>query len=136
MFNTPLIGNQGCQFFAKLVPAVDRFLVKCILPEIIGRWYTRQSLAALDASAIPTGSGGELDVTSGNDLTDTTKEVYCICKGIDDGRRMVMCENDDCKSGTWFHFECTYEFSQKASGGNGTAQTAKPVNELVAIAFC
>ena len=98
--------NRDASFFAELVPAVDRFLVRCILPEIIGRWYTRQSVAALDAGAIPTGSAGELDVTSDNNLTDTTKEVYCICKGIDDGRRMVMCENDDCKSGTWFHFEC------------------------------
>jgi len=44
------------------VPAVDRFLVKCILQKIIGHWYTRQPVTALDAGAIPTGSAGELDV--------------------------------------------------------------------------
>lgn len=105
--------NRDARFFAELLPAVDRFLVKGILPEIIGRWYTRQSVirptSESDAAAIPTGSVGELDViTSGNDVnfTSTTKEVYCICNGIDDGRRMVMCEDENCKSGTWFHFEC------------------------------
>ena len=49
---------QRCWFFAELLPAFDRFLVKGILPEIIGRWYTRQSVmrptSELDAAAIPT----------------------------------------------------------------------------------
>jgi len=82
------------------------------LQKIIGHWYTRQPVTALDAGAIPTGSAGELDVTSNNDLTDTTKEVYYICKGIDDGRRMVMCENDDnntCCSGITAQLVIGYE---------------------------
>ena len=80
--------NSDAGFFAELLPAVDRFLIKGILPEIIGHWYNRQSVIRptfeSDAAAIPT---VDVDViTSGNDvdLTTTTKEVYCICNGIDD----------------------------------------------------
>lgn len=30
---------------------------------------------------------------------------WCICKGMDDGRPMVRCENGDCET-EWFHFDC------------------------------
>ena len=36
--------NRDVRFFAKLVQAVHRFLVKGILPKIVGHWYTRQSV--------------------------------------------------------------------------------------------
>ena len=29
-----------------------------------------------------------------------SKEMYRICNGPDDGRRMILCENEHCSSGT------------------------------------
>lgn len=38
---------------------------------------------------------------------DKTNEntVWCICRKIDDGREMIMCENPQCVI-EWFHFDC------------------------------
>lgn len=73
------------------------------MPEIIGRWFTRQSVAdsTSDATTIPSDSGGQLDImTSSNGLKNTIKEVYCTCNGIDDRQTMVLCENKDFKK--WY----------------------------------
>ena len=35
----------------------------------------------------------------GNDSTnDNIIEKYCVCNGTDDGRRMILCENEQCSS--------------------------------------
>ena len=36
---------------------------------------------------------------------DPNEPLYCYCKRPSSGN-MVGCENDDCKSGEWFHYEC------------------------------
>jgi len=43
----------------------------------------------------------------GNDSTNNSViEKYCVCNGTDDSRCMTLYENEQCSSGTWFHFEC------------------------------
>ena len=47
-------------------------------------------------------------VTSNDATVDTSDDeaTYCYCKGKDDGSKMICCENDNCRSGQWFHFRC------------------------------
>lgn len=57
-----------------------QYHAEVIMPELLGKFFTREMGAA---------------------------EVnrYCMCDGIDDGRPMIQCDNDDCKT-NWFHFDC------------------------------
>ena len=101
--------KRDSEFFSALLPEVDNFIINGILPEVTAHWFTQQALTALtdngDTTDVPDSS--EVPCTS-NSHTNTydSKEVYCVCNGPDDGRRMVLCENEHCSSGTWFHFEC------------------------------
>lgn len=51
-----------------------------IMPELLGKFFTKEMGAA---------------------------EVihYCYCDGIDDGKPMIQCDQEDCVT-KWFHFEC------------------------------
>jgi hypothetical protein len=51
---------------------------KVIMPELLGSYFTK-------------------DKVSG--------DTWCICGGIDDGRPMIECSNDNCDI-KWHHFEC------------------------------
>lgn len=33
------------------------------------------------------------------------ENIWCICRQQDDGRNMILCENDQCMI-QWFHFDC------------------------------
>jgi len=55
-------------------------------------------------------------ITSSNDECTT----YCYCNGIDDGTKMICCDNDSCASGQWFH--------SKLQMGSGIAKNAVVLN--------
>ena len=69
-------------FLEDIVPTLNSFYVKCILPELL----TRQIQD-------PIVDDGE------------THEVYCYCQQGEDGREMIGCDNTKCKY-QWFHFDC------------------------------
>lgn len=56
------------------------FYSSVIIPEILVRWYTKSPIEVL-------------------------QEVWCICKGFDDGRMMICCANEDC-SIKLYHMQC------------------------------
>ena len=72
-----------------LVPKAKEFFVRGILPELIGKWYSRPVTSAKDVSA--TVKGGD------------SKE-FCYCKGGEHGQ-MVGCDDEQCIY-QWFHLEC------------------------------
>ena len=102
--------KRDIEFFSALLPAVNNFQLKGVLLEVIAHWFTKT------AAAVMTDCNGDTSNTldssefpgSSNNCTNNTvsKEMYCLCNGPDDGRRMILCENEHCSSGTWFHFEC------------------------------
>ena len=101
--------KRDSEFFSALLPEVDNFIINGILPEVTAHWFTQQALTALtdngDTTDVPDSS--EVPCTSNSHTnTNDSKEVYCVYNGQYDGRRMVLCENEHCSSGTWFHFEC------------------------------
>ena len=64
-----------------------------VIPELIGKWYTKQpSLTA----AINAGT---------NQSTDSElSKKWCYCSGDESGK-MIACDNDNCPI-QWFHTEC------------------------------
>ena len=90
--------TRDVSFFEQCLPSVDAFLVKAILPEIIGCFFTKPRSPQLSETNTVT-----VDTSSGS-----VSEVYCYCKQPDDGSKMICCENENCKSGQWFHFKCLH----------------------------
>jgi len=76
------------------LPVAEKFYRFCILPELLGKWYTRQQT--------PRNS-----VQSPRDPALQTEEddgSWCHCKERKGGD-MVGCDNKSCTT-TWFHLEC------------------------------
>ncbi|KAI4468024.1 exonuclease phage-type/recb c-terminal domain-containing protein [Holotrichia oblita] len=67
-------------FWASESSKAIEFHSKVIMPELLGRFFTRTAEEAV-------------------------LETWCLCEGIDDGRPMICCDNDDCLV-KWHHLEC------------------------------
>lgn len=75
---------------------VDALVLHAILAEIIGCWFTKPRLSSAQGR-----QGAEMVSASGR-----SEGPYCICKGQDDGSKMICCDSGNCKSGQWFHYRC------------------------------
>ena len=87
-------------FWNDSVYKAQTFFKTCILPELLGKWYTRPScdIRAVKTDQIPGPSGA-------NDTSTALQErKYCYCGGPEEGR-MIGCDNEDCII-EWFHTSC------------------------------
>ena len=74
------------------IPAAEKFWRLCVLPELLGKWYTRMQCPK---------------VTSTSLLTQTDEEdsgTWCYCRE-DKGGEMIACDGKSCAF-TWFHLDC------------------------------
>ena len=71
------------------VPKAEEFFRTCLLPELLGNWYTRPT-------EFP---NANLETSDAN-----SEPKYCYCRGPEDGT-MIACDNPNCRF-EWFHFEC------------------------------
>ena len=76
-------------FFKSLVEKAEQFFKLCIMPELVGKFYSR----------LPAG-----DINNGNKADQSTEPVYCYCRCPSYGE-MVGCDNPTCTM-EWFHFNC------------------------------
>ena len=78
------------KFWEEVVAKATKFFYIGILPEIMGKWYTKP--------VIPT------DVNI--ELTENEDEgPWCYCKENIEGSMLIGCDNDACKI-MWFHMKC------------------------------
>lgn len=71
-----------------------------MLPEIVGKWYSRRPVA--DCDGVVHEPVNEEDTT--NDLNKDDKSTpWCYCN--EPSREMILCDNKGC-SIKWFHFTC------------------------------
>lgn len=68
------------EFWNKNSEIAIKFHAEVIMPELLGRYFTR-------------------------DLVMPKIINCCFCHGVDDGRPMIRCEEDNCNI-QWFHLEC------------------------------
>ena len=88
---------KDVQFWNGCVIKAQTFFKTCLLPELLGKWYTRPCSDIIDTD--PPGPSG---VAENSDLQ--LEQKYCYCGGPDIGR-MIACENQDCII-EWFHTDC------------------------------
>ena len=79
--------NQSFQ-----VQKADKFFSLAVMPELLGKWFTREQTALVPL----------FDSTMNDDNDDDG--TWCYCRQIKGGN-MVGCENKCCKI-KWFHMEC------------------------------
>ena len=92
-------------FFNSRVDNVKNFFIYDVLPEIVGKWYTRGPVAD-SSGAVPLPTTSNTD-TSTTDLTEEDNDdgrSWCFCIQPSYGD-MIMCNHKNC-SIKWFHFDC------------------------------
>lgn len=68
------------KFWEQNSKIAQKFHQEVILPELLGRYFTRNE--------------GSAQIV-----------YWCKCKGVDDGSPMISCDNDKCDV-KWYHFQC------------------------------
>ena len=82
------------EFWEACIVKAKQFFTVCLLPEILGNWYTRPAVTSADTSC------NTQNATSGSQ----EQQVYCYCCGPEEGT-MIACDNKACRI-EWFHKEC------------------------------
>lgn len=82
------------------------FFKKCLLPELLGRWYTRGSVSRETASHSKQLQPNGQDGTARQDAASSDRRLYCYCQQPEDHTsEMIGCDNPNC-SIEWFHTKC------------------------------
>lgn len=100
-------------FWMENVSRIKQFFNTAILPELVGKFYSRGSESAGSTSTTPVESPSPLcdptlDTSAEPSIltpsTSSTKK-FCYCQGPDEGDLMLGCDNPGCKY-EWFHLQC------------------------------
>jgi len=83
------------EFIDDAMQRAEPFVKLGILPELVGKWFTRQKTML-----------NKEQISQQSDVSiDSEKEVWCYCKKGEDYRAMIGCDNKHCPI-EWFHFSC------------------------------
>ena len=103
-------------FWNNCISKAHHFFVTGILPELLGKWYTRSNKIYAISFDQPRPSGstisnepGPSGSTSRNEprltgSTSSNEHTFCYCNGPEEGD-MIACDNETC-SIEWFHMTC------------------------------
>ena len=95
-------------FITKAFQKATTFFTVGILPELVGKWYTKAPVYShvpaktdveVSDSPVAIAHSSETDAT-----TEKSDEDWCYCRGKDEGE-MIACDNDAFKI-RWFHTQC------------------------------
>ena len=103
------------EFWYQKLPKVQHFFTTAILPELLGRFYSRNQTSDLihsDSTSDPESSLSSVSQPSSSSQS-VPAQSYCYCHGPDEGD-MVGCDNPSCLY-QWFHFDCLGLKSQPKS---------------------
>lgn len=78
--------------WAEWLQKATHFFQVCILPELLGKWYTRPSKMTPN------------EEKTGPTTSSITQQTFYYCKGPSEGD-MIACDNPTCEI-EWFHFAC------------------------------
>ena len=90
-------------FWDECVAKVKPFFMTCLLPEILGKWYTRSSVPQSDNGQCEQAGQSSNDVPKLQQVQQNQR-TFCYCHGPDTGL-MIGCDNKDCRI-QWFHTKC------------------------------
>ena len=78
-----------------------RFHAECVMPELCTRFFTKKSAISSVSESVNVQAASP----SCEPATDGLNVGYCTCKGPDDGRKMICCDNSLCTV-QWYHVRC------------------------------
>ena len=91
--------------------ASEQFFKICLLPELMGNWYTRSTVTTFNDTTVTTDSASGTSSDSSTNVTlegadsgFTNQLTYCYCHRPEEGT-MIACDNHDCPI-EWFHTSC------------------------------
>ena len=94
-------------FFEEMMSAASILIKRVVLPEIIGCWFTKPREETDSESAPCSSSTGESGPSSSSTGDEDTTDTYCYCNRVDDGSKMICCDNDT----IWLVISVGFKFS-------------------------
>ena len=95
------------------------FVKSALLPELIGRWFTKQQSASESVppvtQTIPD-HGSTPTIADASSTTDDTI-LWCYCQKDDSADDMICCDNDNCLL-KWYHYSCVGLSSEDIPDGD------------------
>lgn len=79
----------------------EHFFRSAVLPELVGKFYTRLPGSGLPLQPAPSTSASNEDSAC---ASGSKEDTWCYCDQVEFGD-MVCCDNENCDI-KWFHFEC------------------------------
>ena len=110
-------------FIDSAVCNVEPFIKFAILPELVGKWFSKEPIMPLQTSSSTTGTSNmstdisqadsadtQVDASSNSDLevSDPLNDQtisYCYCGNGEDYDDMIYCDKKECTI-KWFYFSC------------------------------
>ena len=98
------------------LPKAEAFFKTCLLPELLGGWYTRPLMPPTEFDSNSTNSETQhstralqdnLQCTSSSqsgESVQSSSQTFCYCNGPEISE-MIACDNNDCTI-EWFHLKC------------------------------
>ena len=88
---------------------IKHFFLYGVLPEILGKWYSRRPIAdSYGVVQLPSKNSDPVESTVDNAVMshddDDADKLWCYCYGPERGN-MIMCDSKSCAI-VWFHFDC------------------------------
>ncbi len=90
--------RKNAELWEGCVSKSKHFFKTAILPELMGKWYTKSNKIYAVSFEV------NLNQKDSQDCATSEKIEYCYCKGPDEGN-MIGCDNPEC-SIEWFHWDC------------------------------
>lgn len=91
---------RAVDFFEHILEDVQHFFMYGMLPEIIGKWYTRRPIAD-SSGVVPMLSSNSNRAGAG---TEEVTKSWCYCDQPEFGQ-IIRCDNAQCQI-EWFHCDC------------------------------
>ena len=87
-----------CDLWEEICKRSSTFFKRAVLPELVGKYFSRLHPATLAAVDAPS--------TCKSTLVNDDEELFCVCQTPhDENAKYIGCDNGDCKL-KWCHFQC------------------------------
>lgn len=98
------------EFIEQALTLATKFFKYAILPELLGKYYSRLPTLPADEAETPSPAlhedqNQESSASQGNNVfQDHSQDIWCYCRTEESGE-MIQCESGECNI-EWFHTAC------------------------------
>ena len=82
-------------FWEECVLKSEDFFVTCLLPKVLGHWYTRSFVLSVNESPSTNSQLDNNESQLNEDQECNQEDTFCYCNGPEEGN-MICCDNSDC----------------------------------------